>query len=448
MPTHPDQPQPPVAPMSDGRRGRDAPGCRAARIGALLLLLVAVAMPAAGQDAAATDAGERWSPLRRVACASAQLYLRPTDKSPYLGYLKKEGFALVRGRVKTGLGTWFGGGWRVYDPGGDRIGFVQDRDCQLFDDHLLPVEDVKPDRERFAQLYAEAEAEILAGMPLVITGVKTPKPDSAGGVDVHLGVRNLDPERPIKYLTVQVTPYDAVGEGVACSIRRRSTVPLEITGPITASEGEAWRLFEDVWYHKPGISCARVDRVEVEYLDGKRAVYVKDLPQVLAPWLSNDCSYAGREQRYSWPDLADAAAALRRTEELRKARFTVEADTVRDAGLGAVWSRTGPAVVSYEAVGHCQSLGEGWRLPRRAEAEAIYYPLSAATDNEELAKIPLREGSTPIRIRLFGVFEPTDTCLWAESSIGRAGTLSGIDGEFETSPESYQTCQALCIRRD
>ena len=403
------------------------------------------AMPAAAQATDSATEVDAAHPVRRVGCPIRSLHLRPTESSPRLGAAFSEDFPLVLGHVKGSFYGWLRGAWRIYSARNDEIGFIEDgSDCRLFDAYLIAIEDARAELPRLEQAHAASEAEVLGDMPWVLTGVKPSQPDTAGGVDLQIGFINRDSERAIKYLTVEVTPYDQVGEPVTGSVRGHSRTPFRVTGPIEASDGEQWALFTNAWYHSPGISCARIDKVELETMDGERAVYVRDLPQILAPWLGNDCTFTRQKRPYSWPDLAASAEAHGQMEERRKGRFVAEGDIVRDAALGVAWTRSGPDLAVREATDHCATRGPGWRLPNQREAEAIYFPTLAESDNEELAMVEYKGGHTS-RIRLYAAFEPTGDCVWARTSASALGALEGLTGEFELRPKSFTTCDALCL---
>ena len=95
-------------------------------------------------------------------------------------------------------------------------------------------------------------------------------PDSAGGIGAQVELKNMA-GKTIKYATVYLTPYNAVGDVMTCSVTHHATYGVEITGPI--GEGEAWEgTCDSMWYNHTIVS-AEIDRVEVIYMDETRELF-------------------------------------------------------------------------------------------------------------------------------------------------------------------------------
>ena len=82
--------------------------------------------------------------------------------------------------------------------------------------------------------------------------------------------------KPIKYAKVFVTPYNAVGDAVCCTVQGHSTMSIDIMGPL--AEGNYWTGYcEDMWYNG-SIVGANVEYATVEYMDGTKELFeAKDL---------------------------------------------------------------------------------------------------------------------------------------------------------------------------
>ncbi|MBR4866389.1 MAG: hypothetical protein IKU11_06855 [Clostridia bacterium] len=98
-----------------------------------------------------------------------------------------------------------------------------------------------------------------------------PGPDSVVGMNgIRFKLHNLG-GKPIKYATVYFTPYNAVGDPVSCEARKYSTYGVTVTGPLLA--GECWEGGNDNLWYNYSITEARIDRVEVQYLDNSEELY-------------------------------------------------------------------------------------------------------------------------------------------------------------------------------
>jgi hypothetical protein len=162
--------------------------------------------------------------------------------------------------------------WIVESPNGKR--------------HYFSMGSVKVQNEIAALLFFRGRAR--PSGPLLV-GVLTPDyPNSVGGVDVEFAVKNLDPRRTIKYLTLTVVPYNAVGDAVRSSIDGKSAVRLRYTGPLASGKTESYAGWSTVWYNAT-ISCVELRRMEVEYMDGSRYTYVRELPSVVTPAVRLRC---------------------------------------------------------------------------------------------------------------------------------------------------------------
>jgi len=103
--------------------------------------------------------------------------------------------------------------------------------------------------------------------PIVITSIYPSRPNSAGGVDVHITFVNKS-DRTFKYVTFGVTPYNAVGDRVSSEIGDKSFARLLDTGPYKPGHGcPSWRYWDCIWYN-PSIRSIKLNTVEIDYMDG------------------------------------------------------------------------------------------------------------------------------------------------------------------------------------
>ena len=62
------------------------------------------------------------------------------------------------------------------------------------------------------------------------------------------------------------------------------------TGPIEAVETFRNPQWSNGWYNNT-ITCIKITKVKVEYMDGTSYVYVKELPKIMDSETSNSCNY-------------------------------------------------------------------------------------------------------------------------------------------------------------
>jgi hypothetical protein len=127
--------------------------------------------------------------------------------------------------------------------------------------------------------------------PINIIGTKIEEINTAGGVDFSITWQYLDKSKDIKYLDFTVVPYNCVGDLVTGEYDN-GRFKGEITGPISASEvefspGKFKRensYWSRAWYNST-ICSIKIVKVEVEYMDGTKYIYVKELPKISSPYL-------------------------------------------------------------------------------------------------------------------------------------------------------------------
>ncbi len=117
--------------------------------------------------------------------------------------------------------------------------------------------------------------------------------NSADGVSVSIRVKNVDPDRTMKYLTFTMQPFNPVGDPVRGRTQDESVKQVRAVGPVKLGETGGW-TFENVWY-APSASCVELQRVKVEYMDDSSFTYVDDLHEIdeyaAGVNLEGDCAY-------------------------------------------------------------------------------------------------------------------------------------------------------------
>lgn len=103
--------------------------------------------------------------------------------------------------------------------------------------------------------------------PIIISGLYTSRPNSANGVNISVSGINIS-EKPIKYITFTVVPYNRVDDIVEDQISGNSKKFCKITGPIGNDEIYSSE-FENVWYNST-ISYSEILSIEIIYMDNMK----------------------------------------------------------------------------------------------------------------------------------------------------------------------------------
>lgn len=105
--------------------------------------------------------------------------------------------------------------------------------------------------------------------------VWTSRPNSAGGVDLHIVWQNTS-SKTVKYASFTVEAYNAVGDPVSCTIRDYSEFSGRVTGPVPPGAVRGGdRYWDSAWYNST-IVRARLTRIQIEYTDGSTAEFSGD----------------------------------------------------------------------------------------------------------------------------------------------------------------------------
>jgi hypothetical protein len=126
----------------------------------------------------------------------------------------------------------------------------------------------------------------------VITAVFPDGPNSAGGVGMRTAYRNLSSAGRIKYIDLSVVAYNAVGDVVVDKVSGASTKSFRVTGPIdptARAEPDLQAVWGATWYNE-SITCLRLDRVRIEYLDGTEKTFAGSDQRIRHPEFANSCA--------------------------------------------------------------------------------------------------------------------------------------------------------------
>lgn len=123
---------------------------------------------------------------------------------------------------------------------------------------------------------------------ILIRGVNVSKINSAGGVNVSLEWLYLNEDKEIKYIEFTLLPYNDVSDLQRSEIGNSSQFTGRATGPVKASDDFKTYYWENAWYNST-ISCVKLIKVKVTYMDGSSYIYVNELHKILDENFSNNC---------------------------------------------------------------------------------------------------------------------------------------------------------------
>jgi len=95
-------------------------------------------------------------------------------------------------------------------------------------------------------------------------------PDQVGHIGAKISLENIA-GKTIKYVTVYLAPFNAVGDQVGCTVQGHSVYGIEITGPITV--GQKYEGYSDGMWYNNSIVNAIIDHVHCIYMDGTEEIY-------------------------------------------------------------------------------------------------------------------------------------------------------------------------------
>lgn len=107
----------------------------------------------------------------------------------------------------------------------------------------------------------------------------TSRPNSAGGVDLHILWQNTS-SKTVKYASFTVEAYNAVGDVVSCTIRDYSQFSGRVTGPVPPGAVRGGdRFWESAWYNSTVVR-AKLLTIHIEYTDGSIDQFSGDQAQL------------------------------------------------------------------------------------------------------------------------------------------------------------------------
>jgi hypothetical protein len=113
--------------------------------------------------------------------------------------------------------------------------------------------------------------------------------NSAGGVEPYFIFNNPNEKSAIKYISVQISLFNSVGDMVGSQIGGDRTKGIRFTGPLTHEEGETRASWGPVWYNTTG-SCIKIESMTITWMNGKNQTYAgKSLQAAFAPNVENSC---------------------------------------------------------------------------------------------------------------------------------------------------------------
>ena len=154
-------------------------------------------------------------------------------------------------------------------------------------EHQLQLGRIKNEPE--ALLYFENRNNKLNEQDIfvIIDNLFPSSPNSAGGVDCYLGVEYIN-NKIIKYARYDFEAFNAVGDKVVG--RYNDILHGSVTGPIEPVETN--HHWENAWYNNT-ITCVKLIKVELEYMDGSKDIYIEEIPKLFLGWYK-DCTYKGK----------------------------------------------------------------------------------------------------------------------------------------------------------
>ena len=132
------------------------------------------------------------------------------------------------------------------------------------------------DQEREARENEEWQAALpQQGIPAYIKSL-TYNVNSAGGVEPTILVKNLSDQR-IKYTTVEIAPFNSVGDPAVDTVNGTRTLSVRLVGPIHPEEVGDYSFGNNPPYYSNVATCFELHRLTIEFFDGTQYVAVVDL---------------------------------------------------------------------------------------------------------------------------------------------------------------------------
>lgn len=118
--------------------------------------------------------------------------------------------------------------------------------------------------------------------------------NSAGGVELEIGLVNPGHASAIKYITLDLRMFNAVGDVITDRISRSSTGTVRYTGPLRAEDGVDDTSWKPLWYNG-NAACIRIESVHVQFMNGKSLRFQGGtLRNALSQRITNSCRPTAR----------------------------------------------------------------------------------------------------------------------------------------------------------
>ncbi len=128
---------------------------------------------------------------------------------------------------------------------------------------------------------------ITSQYPVYINSKTISPPNSAGGVSATYSLRNIS-AKPIKYVTLNLMPYNAVGDIVKSAIGEKTLVLAKFTGPLAPMEF-TYPTWNNLWYNQ-ALRCVQLEGIEIIFMDGEiKKIEKSNIGEVFSQSLSNTC---------------------------------------------------------------------------------------------------------------------------------------------------------------
>jgi len=98
----------------------------------------------------------------------------------------------------------------------------------------------------------------------------TSRPNSAGGVDLHIVWKN-NTGKSIKYIVFEAEAYNGVDDKVNCTIRDYSSFRGQITGPVKNGETKGYGTYWSCAWYNSTIKSAKLVKVNIEFMNDEDA---------------------------------------------------------------------------------------------------------------------------------------------------------------------------------
>lgn len=130
--------------------------------------------------------------------------------------------------------------------------------------------------ESFKKKQDESAKEIIrkqVASIVTLTELKRSKPNSVGGVDVTVTIKNKS-EKTIKYVVMSFYAKNAVGDIIYCTIRGDKEHLVRMTGPIASGESKSGTC-QNYWYNYE-VHYYGFLHFSIEYTDGTMLVFSRE----------------------------------------------------------------------------------------------------------------------------------------------------------------------------